>query len=220
MRLSKSVAAVVLCVLIAVPGAAQAATHTPSPLEQQEHHGEENGAEPERTIGAPARVGLIFNLPSVLDRLDGYQGAGFGLKAFWERVALRGLLGLDYDSSQEQFELNVGATMEYHFSPGRLSPYAGGGLLYTYERDEELETRRFETGVAAVFGLEFAPLDFLSVFAEYSLKYSGWQLRADDGTTTNYSFSTQLGNQGAIGIIVYFLDRREPSAADDEPAES
>jgi len=171
----------------------------------------ERDTDPERRIRAPERIGVVFNTSSILLELEEYQGAGIGLKGVWEHFAGRALIGFRHSTSNETTLLNLGVAFEYHLAPGTVSPYAGAELALRYERNTRVSPsqRSIATGPAMLFGVEVAPLDILSLFAEYRLGLTVSYAEAGDDSTTNYAFGTGLGNQGAIGLIVYFLDRRE-----------
>lgn len=186
---------------------------------------EQNGAGRWRN---PDRMGVIFSTPSILLEIEEYQNAGIGAKAFWGDLAFRGLLGFRLSSDDNPFSMNFGTAVEYHFMPGRISPYFGGALQMEYQRrDDHIVDRVFRLDIGPLFGVEFAPIEMLSLFAEYSLAFSAAYSRARvAGTTTetwNYELATGLGNQGRIGIIVYFLDRRDrpqPNGAEADADEA
>ena len=167
----------------------------------------------ERRIHPPSRLGLIFNTPDILVALDEYQGTGVGVKAVWQRIALRGLLGLRYESGAEVFDFSLGSVLEYHLTGGRVLPYIAAGLQFEYERNYDLDITEFTMRLGPIFGVEIAPFDVLSVFAEYQLEYAPTYARTPDGSRWNYRFATGLGNRGAIGIVVYFFDRRDSADA-------
>ncbi len=171
----------------------------------------EQDIDPERRIRAPERIGVVFNTSSILLELEEYQGAGIGLKGVWEHFAGRALIGFRHSTSNETTLLDLGVALEYHPAPGAVSPYAGAEIALEYVRNAGVSPsqRSVATGPAALFGVEVAPLDILSLFAEYRLGLTVSYAEAGDDSTTNYAFGTELGNQGAIGLIVYFLDRRD-----------
>ena len=80
--------------------------------------------------------------------------------------------------------------------------------------------RTFGVSLGPLFGVEIAPFDIVSVFAEYTLAFSAVYAETSgpmgDDQGWNYSIATGLGNRGSIGIIVYFLDRRAADAAESE----
>lgn len=165
----------------------------------------------------PDRLGVIFSTPSILLEIDQYQNAGIGAKAFWGDLAFRGLLGFRVASDGNPFSINFGTAAEYHFLPGRISPYFGGALQLEYERhDDDIVDRVFRLDIGPLFGVEFAPIEMLSLFAEYSLNFAAAYSRAQVAGTTsetwNYELATGLGNRGRIGVVIYFLDRRDTTA--------
>ena len=182
---------------------------TAAPLAAQQET-DDNGSR----LRAPDLLGVVFNTTSILLELDPYQEAGIGIKARWERFALRGLLGFGMESGNERREFAIGGTLEYHLSPGLVSPYAGGGLLFEYF-NQDMQPREITFGLQGVFGVELMPHEVLSFFAEYALAYRTTYVDSDAGSTRNYRFASGLGNQGSIGIVVYFLDRR----AGEQPPE-
>ncbi len=223
MRRSIAAAVVLICLLIALPTLAYAEENDPGAADAADNTDPEDHQDPdderESRMRLPDRLGLIFNTSSILLELDEYQNAGIGLKVRWERIALRGLLGFGYESGNETFDLSFGTALEYHLAPGaQVSPYVGGRLALEYERDYNVDVTEFKFGLGPLFGVEVSPLDSLSVFAEYQLQYSATYVSTADDSTWNYKFATGLGNRAALGIIVYFLDRRPP-AGDRLPAE-
>ncbi len=184
---------------------------TAPPLAAQQEN-EDN----ESRLRAPERLGVVFNTTSILLELDPYREAGIGIKARWERLALRGLLGFGFESGTERREFAIGSTLEYHLSPGRVSPYAGGGLLFAYF-NQDTRPREITFGLEGVFGVEVMAHEILSFFAEYALAYRTTHVDSDTGSTRNHRFASGLGNKGSIGIVVYFLDRSpERHSPEDE----
>ncbi len=218
MRRSIAAAVALICLLIALPTLAYAEDNDPGAADNTDPEAPQDpNDERESRMRLPDRLGLIFNTSSILLELDEYQNAGIGLKARWEHIALRGLLGFGYESGNEEFELGFGTALEYHLIPGaEVSPYTGGRLALEYARDYNADVTEFKFGLGPLFGVEISPLEILSIFAEYQLQYSAAYASKDDDSTWNYTFATGLGNRAALGIIVYFLDRRLPAEDDDE----
>lgn len=223
MKTQTVVAAALLWLLLVAPPALHAQTAPGGAANSSGTEQPDNGEQPEpdgeprerRTLD---RLGIIFNTPSILLELDEYQSAGIGLKAFWQELAARALMALNYESGREILGFTFGGAIEYHLLPNRVSPYLGGALTLGYRYDGWGPTtlREFELTVGPLFGVELAVLDGLSVFAEYSLRFAAAHARtsgaAGDESSWNYFLGTELGNQGSLGIVVYFLDRRNRAA--------
>lgn len=161
--------------------------------------------------------GLIFNTSNILLDLDGYQ-SGVGIKLKAEDYALRGLVRLSYESSDDFFETELGATYEKPFFDEKVSPYWGietkGG--YSLDRDEYSSDNWTESSVitaslSLLFGVEVFIYDYLSLFAEYSLggslsRTTFTSMSSGDkskSTNLNYFFGAGLGNSASIGITIY-----------------
>ena len=173
--------------------------------------------------------GLIFSTSNILLDLSGYQ-SGVGVKLKAEDYALRGLVRLSYESSDDLFESELGLTYEKPFFTGKVSPYWGVELKggYSLDRDEAdsnnwTEASVFTGGISALFGTEVYIFDFLSLFAEYSLggslsrtAYTSVSSGVKSETTTlNYYLGTGLGNTASIGIVVY-LEKLDIASEDSE----
>lgn len=207
-------------VLIWMMAGAMAPLHAQEQPEADETVEQEAEEQEPRERRQLERLGVIFNTPNILLELDEYQRAGVGLKGFWGDLAVRGLLGLNLDTGRDRFGYTVGSALEYHVLPGRVSPYLGGGLILGWERDDMGPTTltTFDIGIGPLFGVEFTLTEGLSVFAEYILELraayvDGGPMADRDGW--NYFLGTELGNQGSLGIVVYFLDHR--NRRDHEP---
>jgi hypothetical protein len=163
-------------------------------------------------------VGVIFNTDNIFMDLEEYQG-GIGIKVRGEKLSFRTLF--DFGFSSDTLDLGLGFTLEYHFKPGRVSPYLGGfiggDIIRNWEEVDEdnywsITTLPLSGG--GIFGVEVFMLDFLSFFVEYNLKvsYSNmWTVESTAGvetteTESNFSIETGMGNSMKIGIIIYFDD--------------
>ena len=165
------------------------------------------------------RIGVVFNAPSILLEIDRYQKAGVGLKSVWGQRALRSVVGIEATGS-DSFRGTLGTTFEYHPVAGRASPYLGGSLVLSYEKEDVGDTEWTEFGVSIgpVLGVEFTLVEGAAVFAEYTLSFDGVRTGSGDDQTWNYLFGTRLGNQGSIGIVVYFPGFRRRTGDDEAEA--
>ena len=209
MKLNRLILCVVLCMLVSLALAAQ-------------ENGVPEAEEAEGSRRELQRIGIVFNTPSILLELEEYRSAGVGVKGVWDNIAVRGLVGLAFNTNNDLFGLAVGSALEFHRAPGLVSPYFGAELLLEYLRDKvgTSTSSSFGMSIGPLFGVEVAPFDIISIFAEYTLAfsavYSSTSGPAGSDERWNYAIGTGLGNQGSIGIIVYFLDRRPP---DEDTAE-
>ena len=167
--------------------------------------------------------GFIFNTNNLLLDIESYQ-AGVGIKVLRDdNVALRLLGDLFYSYSANSFSATLGVTYEKHFKPGRLSPYWGGFLEAGYigQKSEGINSENwtmnntFPVSVGAVLGAEFFIMEFLSVFAEYSLSIDSLITSTStsvDGDVTktdpelNFSIDSGIGNSSSLGIVIYLDD--------------
>jgi len=156
----------------------------------------------EEELSEPAEhnIGFIFNLASPLPEIaesgDGIQ-SGLGIK-YWlnRKIALRGLLDFYYinDSALNTSDLTFGlaASLEYHFTSGKVSPYAGAAVG-TRIKTGTVNNLVFYFG--GLLGVEVELLDYLSLYGEYSL------LAAMDEPT--FKIDLGIGNSSQIGLIIY-----------------
>lgn len=177
--------------------------------------------------------GIIFNTSNILLDLDEYQ-SGVGIKLRGEDASLRGLFSISYQSSNDEFDTNMGITYEKPFFSGRVSPYWGiagkVGLNLDkdeYDADNWVNTTSITGNLSAVFGTEVFIFEFLSVFAEYNLGASvSWAkvVQSSSGTetestTTNFSIGTELGNEASLGVVIYLekrpIEEKEVSAEEE-----
>ena len=172
-------------------------------------------------IEETSNTGLIFNINDILLDIESYQG-GLGVKHFVnDKFAYRGSLDFSYADSSNTLILNLGNSIEYHPIKGRVSPYLGGlldvGLIrYKTETDADNWTLVTTIPISAgpIFGVEVYVLNFLSLFAEYSMTVSYTTTITQQsvaGTVTedtDSDFGTEIGigNNSKIGIVLYFYD--------------
>ncbi len=164
---------------------------------------------PAKAAGRPLDLGIIFNINNPLQNLESYQG-GLGIKAMFGEHAVRTLVNISFDSTAGSFAVNLGAAYEYHLFPEPVSPYLGLAAKAGYMRQDS-NVAVVPISAGAVLGAEIFILDFLSVFAEYEVSFSASWLTdlTSSVTTTNYWLSTGLGNDGKIGIVLYFQRARK-----------
>jgi hypothetical protein len=154
-------------------------------------------------VKTPDDVGLIFNVSNLLSGLESYQ-AGLGGELGWDKLSLRALLDLVVNSGAGTFSINTGGTVQYRLLPNPLSFYVGGSLGAGYMRQISVVSAT-HFSVSAVAGLEYFPVEFISIFMEYEV--------AADFTITNdlqrsqitfdYLIDTRMGNDSRIGIIFH-----------------
>jgi hypothetical protein len=152
----------------------------------------------------PIAAGMVFNMANPLQGIESYQG-GLGAKLKLGNHALRMTLETTYNSSSGSLALNLGGVYEYHFLPGPISPYVGGSFAIGYARQGSTSSM-VPLSFGGIAGAEIYILDFLSVFAEYTLSvgYTSVTDTAAATTTGNWSITTGLGNDAMIGVTVYF----------------
>ena len=181
-------------------------------------------------------LGLIFSTKDILFGLDEYEG-GLGIKIAGDKVAYRGLLDVLVSSVDDSFAAALGVAVERHFLENRVSPYFGGSLTLEMARsitDEaftDTRTNRFSMPVSAeaIAGVELFVTRLVSVFAEYSLSVTvspTWVTETVAGvenkrTEVDWSLDMGLGNQSKVGVVVYFITRRDlhlPAWSSSQPA--
>ena len=191
----------------------------------QEPDPEQAGIEAEAELendDAPERIrtpGLIFATDSILLDVSPFNG-GVGLALRSEERALRTTLGWFTSNALYTTSLKTGLWYVDYMWTGRVSPYWAvfgrlDHLSQTEEVDEDNWTREvtLSLGSGVSLGVEFFLLDFLSLFAEYSLSagLSGErEVTSVAGDVTReefewrFSAGTSLAHGGAIGVTVYF----------------
>lgn len=168
-------------------------------------------------------VGLIFNTDTLLLDYESYQG-GLGAKLRDGPLAYRVTTDLYLSTISESRAVTVGLALEYHFSNGRLSPYAGGYILgaSAKARDEATsqdwtETRTFDLGFGGILGAELYVTRFLSLFAEYDLGLTYSRVTTEDSIggqlsraeTADWTLDLGVGNESKIGIVIYLYRERK-----------
>jgi hypothetical protein len=153
-------------------------------------------------------LGIVFNTNDLLFGLQSYQ-AGIGGKIGWGNLYLRGLLDITLNGSSQSFAADIGATGEYHFFSGPISPYVGALAGVGYETQASVASATsFSLGVVA--GVEVFLFDFLSLFAEYAIE-GDFTVATDlqtSQTTFDYLINTRMGNNAKIGVVIYFMRSR------------
>ena len=181
----------------------------------------------------PARVwtpGLIFATDTILFRVGPFDG-GVGLALRRPESAVRATLGLLTSNAFYTTAVKTGIWYVDYLWTGRISPFWApfgrvGFFSRTDEMDEDNWTREVSLSLATgvSLGVEFFVLDFLSLFAAYSLSagVSGRRdvLSVDGNVTRNefewrYSAGTSLAH-GAIGVTVYFRPQVNPGETPDQ----
>lgn len=170
----------------------------------------------------PSPWGFIFNTNNLLLDIESYQ-AGVGIKKLLDDdAALRCLGDIFYSSSTNTFSGTLGVTYEKHFKPGRISPYWGGFIEAGYlgqksevDSDNWTKDNSFPISLGGVLGVELFILEFLSVFAEYSLyfdstitststSFAGVETKTDP--EFDFSIDSGIGNNSSLGIVIYLDD--------------
>lgn len=184
-------------------------------------------ASPLYPIGSALRgqdLGFIFSTRDILLGLDEYQG-GIGVKLAGDRLAYRGLLDVFVSTVDESFSGALGLSVERHLQTDRVSPYIGACLTLelakstTEDAFTNTRTERLSMPIssAAIFGVELFLARSVSLFAEYSLSLTfspTWVTETVSGvedkrSDAEWSLDMGLGNQSKIGIVVYFVTKRD-----------
>ena len=164
--------------------------------------------------------GFIFNASTLLLDLEPHMG-GFGLKILAPELdgAFRLVTGLGFQSASQRTDLTLGAGWELAFHRGRINPYAGVSVLLDFAREgrateapDWISIRSRTAGIGANLGVEVFLVDFLSLFAEYEVSMKMTRTRVTQSVAgellepsyaMNYRLGKGLGNNSAIGIVVY-----------------
>jgi len=162
-------------------------------------------------------VGFIFSADNILLDLDDYNG-GVGVKLMLSGISLRFLADFGYSNSTKLISADLGAAFEKSIRSGRISPYFGAGFQVGIEHETaEIDADNWVKDITIPFeascflGVELFLLEFLSVFAEYSVavNVNGVVTTESIGgsrTTVsnwNWDVGTGLGNSGRLGIVIY-----------------
>ncbi len=152
-----------------------------------------------------ADVGLVFDMPSLMDHLQGYQG-GLGVKLGYGNHAIRLGVNATYSSSTDAVAALVSAAYEYHFLRGNVSPYLGVSLGGGYEREATaVAVTPFSAGILG--GAEVYVTPYLSLFAEYAVTLSVSVLAAPvvGLPSLTYIVGTGMGNDSMVGVVIHLL---------------
>jgi hypothetical protein len=168
-------------------------------------------------------IGIIFNTDSLLLDYESYQG-GIGAKLYDGPLAYRLTTDLYLSTISESRAITLGLGAEYHFSNGRVSPYAGGYVLGSFAkaRDEATsqswtETRTIDMGFGGILGVELFVTRFLSLFAEYDLGLTYSSVSTTESIagqrnttqTADWTLDLGVGNESKIGIVIYLYRERK-----------
>jgi hypothetical protein len=153
----------------------------------------------------PCDLGIIFSTSDILLGLESYQ-QGLGAKIGWGKLFLRGLFDFTINGSTQSFEIDGGATLEYHLIPGPISPYIGASTSLGYAKQGNV-TSSVSFSFGALAGVEVFILDFLSVFAEYEVAalLSDTTETQTSQSTFDYLVNTRMGNNAMLGVVIYFM---------------
>lgn len=169
-------------------------------------------------------TGLVFATDSILLDISSFNG-GVGIVRRSDDTAIRATVGLLGTNRFDTLSTQLGFWYMKYLNTGRVSPYWNVfAKTETLSRTEEIDAENWTRDSSLSFGgglslgVEFFLLDFLSLFAEYSLSAGLSGTRAvtsvagevtQEDYTWVYSVSTDIANAGAIGIVVYFTPQVE-----------
>jgi hypothetical protein len=122
-------------------------------------------------------IGLTFQVQGLSVLLDnvnngGMEYAGLGMRFRpIEELVLRTIVYIKFNYNTvtylADFRTGLSVGGEYHFTKGVVSPYLGiiGGMEFS----TSILGAGLDWHVGAMFGVELMPLEFLSIFVEYTL---------------------------------------------------
>lgn len=158
--------------------------------------------------------GVIFNYSGASIDLENYQG-GIGVKFQREEVGHRLHGDFFVGLSSNIIDVGLGYARERHLASGIAQPYVG----FTARTQLVLRVTNPDSGllidaslpIAAgpILGVELRPAEFLGIFAEYELVGSiSVDVTGIGGESSQSDFDffidAAMGNQGRIGVVVYF----------------
>jgi len=194
------------------------------------------------TYGSPGSSALLFSFSGLANLGANAFDGGIGVK--WYRSspwALRAGLqfalasrdipanpppgGTGTDGSVSAWRLGAGGAAEYHLGTGRVSPFVGGGLGFSYTRTESknavtgggaqttiqndingetVNGQTFEGGLAislyGMAGVEYFVSDEVSLAAEYRLGVVSTSRFDDERVSGNTTITTKSGSSLLFGI--------------------
>lgn len=194
------------------------------------------------TYGSPGSSALLFSFSGLANLGANAFDGGIGMK--WYRsspwayraglqfaIASRDIPatpppgGTGTDGSVSAWRLGVGGAAEYHLGTGRVSPFIGGGVGFSYTRTESknavtgggaqttirnningetVSGQTFEGGMAislyGMAGVEYFVSDEVSLAAEYRLGVLSTSRFDDERTSGNTTITTKSGSSLLFGI--------------------
>jgi opacity protein-like surface antigen len=118
------------------------------------------------------------------------------------------MFGTETDTNFHQTWYGVSIGMEKHLtSHHNLSPYVGGELMYSSQRYSSGPSFSFTSkqyGINALFGVEYALMENVSLAAEYSYGYSYYKRTMNDSfSSTDDRFKRFGGGAGKMMLQFY-----------------
>lgn len=150
-------------------------------------------------------MGLVFSGGSDFGILDPYIG-GLGAKLGSTELLFRPSFDLFINGSTSSIAMVGGLALEYHFIEGLVSPYLGGFFNGGWKKSGDY-SMEIPLSVGAIAGVEVFVFEWLSLFAEYNLavNVNFVTYTATSQSVYDYTIDTGMGNEGKIGIVMYFL---------------
>jgi hypothetical protein len=194
--------------------------------------------------------GILFSFDGLANLGAGTYAGGFGAKLYLsDYMAVRGMLQLalasqtipanpapgqaSADGSKSGNSFGVGGAIELHLTKSRISPYIGGGILFSTTSTESknavvggaaqatiknnlngetVNGSNFQAGttimIGGIIGMEYYVTNGVSLSAEYQIGFTSFSQKDEEypGGTAKGGSGSLIGisTAGALTLAVYF----------------
>ncbi|RPI04428.1 MAG: hypothetical protein EHM64_09955 [Ignavibacteriae bacterium] len=187
------------------------------------------------------KIGILFAFNGLANLGAGSYQGGFGAKlCLSDYMAVRGMLQLGIasqtipnagpngtDGKKSASSLGIGGAVELHLTKGRISPYIGGGLLFSTTSTEQtlnqgtiknnlggetVSGQNFQAGtsimIGGIIGVEYYVTNGVSLSAEYLVGFTTLSQKDEEypGGTAKGGSASLIGihSDGTLTLAVYF----------------
>jgi opacity protein-like surface antigen len=185
--------------------------------------------------------GMLFSFSGLANLGAGKYEGGFGAKLYLsDYMAVRGMVQFalsstktpagsgvgQADGSTSDNTFGLGGAIELHLTKSRISPYFGGGIIFSTRSTESKApgTALYQTtykntngstsiGIGALLGIEYYVTNGVSLSAEYQLGFISTSEKDEEISTPNTpkvtnkggsSSSIGISNSGLLTLAIYF----------------
>ena len=187
------------------------------------------------------KIGVLFSFNGLANLGAGSYQSGFGAKLYLsDYMAARGILQLGIasqtipnagpggaDGTKSANSFGIGGAVEWHLTKNRISPYIGGGLLFSTTSTESnigtgtvknrvtgetVSNQNFQAGtqitIGGILGVEYYVTNGVSLSAEYLIGFTSLSQKDEEypGGTTKGGSGSLIGihSDGSLTLAIYF----------------